>query len=339
MINFLCCQDRNDGVEADPEYAEGSPFEEESRAQAATKIQAVQRGKAGRAQASARKAEIEAYKNASGNAGAAEELGDADGVAAAKLLCIDIISAKTLRNCVGGLMNRKSSPFVKCNVGGVSFSTQIIKGNLNPKWEESFEVVDYTPGTDVTFEVFHPAVGKKPEICLGKAVLAAAAFAGDEGCAQDLTLTETGLKKGGSTLNIKVAWQSARTTEKRISAFKEMPVEQWIVRYRPIGLRHGPGVSEKRVNVDLKPGEEFGVVELVEGADGQSYLRLSDGRGWAFTKSPKDGELLCERLDAEPETVIEDAGDATVGAEANEDAVANGNGEANGKAAPLEEQS
>jgi len=30
--------------------------------------------------------------------------------------------------------------------------------------------------------------------------------------------------------------------------------------------------------------------------NGQRFLRLADGRGWAFTVSSKDGEILCEKM-------------------------------------------
>jgi len=306
MLSYLCCTDRSD-------YDD----EEAKRVKAATKIQANQRGKIGRRNAAGRKAEIEAYKQAAGAGASAEDLGDAGAQdIATSLLCIEIVGAKTLRNCVSSLMGKKSSPFVKCDVGGVTFSTNTIKSNLNPTWNEKFEIVDYLNGTDVQFSVFHPAVGKKREVCLGEATLKAEQFAGEEGCSQLLQLTNTGLKKGGSTLKVNVSWIAPKKTEnKRISAYNDQPAETWITRFRPIGLRAGPGVGEQRVNIDLQPGEEFEVVEIVEGAGGQAYLRLKDGRGWAFTKSPKDGEALCEPLQANEEPEIEEAGDDAAGAD------------------------
>lgn len=307
MLSYLCCTDRSTDIDD----------EEAKRIKAATKIQATQRGKIGRRNAATRKAEIDAYKQAAAAGATAEDLGDADvGNVASSLLCIEIVSAKTLRNCVSSMMGKKSSPFVKCDVGGVAFCTNTIKSNLNPTWNEKFEIVDYVFGTDIQLSVFHPSVGKKPEVCLGEATLVAQAFAGEEGCSKELQLTNTGLKKGGSTLKVNVSWIGPQRTEnKRISAYNDQPAETWIVRFRPIGLRAGPGVGEQRVNMDLQPGEEFEVVEVVEGAGGQAYLRLKDGRGWAFTKSPKDGEALCEPLQGNEGPEIEDAGDDAAGAD------------------------
>jgi len=308
MFNFLCCTERDDGLS-----------EERARENAAIRIQAVQRGKQGRQEVAARRKDIEAYKAAAANGGAArEDLGEGDAnVGPSRLLQIDILSAKNLRNCIRGMLSRnKSSPFVKCDVGGVSFHTATIKSNLNPVWNESFEVADYSPGTEITLAVYHPAVKKTPEILLGKVTIPGDIGEGEE---QEYTLEETGLKKGKSLLKVKVGW-AARRAEKRISAYKDAPVETWIVRYRAIGLRRGPGIGEQRAGVDLQPGEEFGVIEVVEGAGGQEYLRLADGRGWAFTKSAKDNELLCERMEIKEEPVIEDEGAADAGAEGAEGA-------------------
>lgn len=301
MLSFLCCTGA-DGVDGD----------EEARARAATKIQASQRGKMGRRTAAGRQAEIESYKRAAGDGTAVEELGDGSGRISDKLLMIEVLSASKLRNCVSGFLGGKSSPFVKCDVGDITFCTEIKKNNLNPVWNESFEVIDYA-GQDIKLTVFHPAVKKSREVCLGLATIPAADFAGANGTAQDLQLTNTGTKTP-STLKIKINWVEKQNNNRRISAYKENTDQRWIVRTRPIGLRAGPGVNEKRVMIDLQPGEEFDVVEIVEGAGGQSYVRLKDGRGWAFSKSPKDGEALCEVLEmkAEPAGEFIEAGDVNV---------------------------
>lgn len=90
------------------------------------------------------------------------------------------------------------------------------------------------------------------------------------------------------------------------SARRQREIEMWIARFRKLGLRSGPGTHEQRVGVDIHPGEEFGVIEIVAGAGGQEFLRLADGRGWAFTKSARDGECLAERLQAKEAVVLED---------------------------------
>eukprot|EP00929_Paragymnodinium_shiwhaense_P021550 TRINITY_DN1401_c0_g1_i1.p1 TRINITY_DN1401_c0_g1~~TRINITY_DN1401_c0_g1_i1.p1 ORF type:complete len:353 (+),score=125.65 TRINITY_DN1401_c0_g1_i1:88-1146(+) len=314
MLAFLCCTDRNDPADID----------EAMRAKAATKIQAQQRGKIGRRDAAQRKGEIDAYKAAAGvdNGQPAEDLGD--GIADApptqtRLLQVEILSAKALRNCIRGFVSsKKSSPFVRGFIGGCDFETQIVSSSLNPAWNETFEIADYQAGTDIRLEVYHPAVKKTSEILLGKVTIPGDSI-GEGIDATAYSLTDTGLKKSTSTLTVKVGWAAMRT-DKRISAFKDSAIETWIVRYRAIGLRRGPGIAEPRVNIDLQPGEEFGVIELVEGAGGQEYLRLADGRGWAFTRSAKDNELLCERLEKKEAPEIEDEGAMDAGAEGDMEA-------------------
>jgi len=60
-----------------------------------------------------------------------------------------------------------------------------------------------------------------------------------------------------------------------------------------IGIRSGPDTSSERTSWTLPHGCIFEVSDIVE-ASGQVYLKLADGRGWAFTHSPKDGRLLAE---------------------------------------------
>lgn len=43
-------------------------------------------------------------------------------------------------NLLGGIVKGKRDPFVKINVGGVSFKSLVIKENLNPTWNEIYEV-------------------------------------------------------------------------------------------------------------------------------------------------------------------------------------------------------
>lgn len=41
---------------------------------------------------------------------------------------------------MGGMVKGKSDPYVKINIGGETFTSQVIKGNLNPTWNEMYEV-------------------------------------------------------------------------------------------------------------------------------------------------------------------------------------------------------
>lgn len=70
-----------------------------------------------------------------------------------------------------------------------------------------------------------------------------------------------------------------------------------------VGLRTRPDTSEDARCADsrvLKSGDKFEVSHVVDREDGQTFLRLADGRGWAFTKSSKDGRTLCQPAPSEP---------------------------------------
>ena len=41
---------------------------------------------------------------------------------------------------MGGLVKGKSDPYVKITIGGVLFKSHVIKENLNPTWNEMYEV-------------------------------------------------------------------------------------------------------------------------------------------------------------------------------------------------------
>uniref|UniRef100_A0A673BZM1 Extended synaptotagmin-like protein 1b n=1 Tax=Sphaeramia orbicularis TaxID=375764 RepID=A0A673BZM1_9TELE len=43
-------------------------------------------------------------------------------------------------NLMGGMVKGKSDPYVKINIGGETFTSQVIKTNLNPTWNEMYEV-------------------------------------------------------------------------------------------------------------------------------------------------------------------------------------------------------
>lgn len=52
-----------------------------------------------------------------------------------------------------------------------------------------------------------------------------------------------------------------------------------------VDLRHGPSVEAPRVGETLCQNATFAAAEELLGADGRFYLRLADGRGWAFDDS------------------------------------------------------
>uniref|UniRef100_A0A8C7CJJ0 Extended synaptotagmin-like protein 1b n=1 Tax=Oncorhynchus kisutch TaxID=8019 RepID=A0A8C7CJJ0_ONCKI len=59
------------------------------------------------------------------------------------LLRIHLLEAQNLiakDNLMGGLKKGKSDPYVKINIGGVMFKSHVIKENLNPIWNEMYEV-------------------------------------------------------------------------------------------------------------------------------------------------------------------------------------------------------
>lgn len=59
------------------------------------------------------------------------------------MLRIHLLEAQNLvakDNLMGGMVKGKSDPYIKVNVGGVSFKSHVIKENLNPTWNEMYEV-------------------------------------------------------------------------------------------------------------------------------------------------------------------------------------------------------
>lgn len=59
------------------------------------------------------------------------------------LLRIHLLEAQSLvakDNLMGGMVKGKSDPYVKVNVGGFGFKSHVIKENLNPTWNEMYEV-------------------------------------------------------------------------------------------------------------------------------------------------------------------------------------------------------
>lgn len=60
------------------------------------------------------------------------------------MLRIHLVEAQNLiakDNFMGGMMKGKSDPYVKIRVGGITFRSHTIKENLNPVWNELYEVL------------------------------------------------------------------------------------------------------------------------------------------------------------------------------------------------------
>lgn len=77
---------------------------------------------------------------------------------------------------------------------------------------------------------------------------------------------------------------------------RDLKARTW--RYVPtechMDLRREPKVNGERVRQQLNPGDIFLVSKEKRGSDGITYLRLEDGRGWAFDAKPGIG-VMCER--------------------------------------------
>uniref|UniRef100_A0A669B9G2 Extended synaptotagmin 1 n=1 Tax=Oreochromis niloticus TaxID=8128 RepID=A0A669B9G2_ORENI len=74
------------------------------------------------------------------------------------MLRIHLVEAQNLiakDNFMGGMMKGKSDPYVKIRVGGITFRSHTIKENLNPVWNELYEVIlTQLPGQEIQFELF-----------------------------------------------------------------------------------------------------------------------------------------------------------------------------------------
>ncbi|TMS19771.1 Extended synaptotagmin-1 [Larimichthys crocea] len=74
------------------------------------------------------------------------------------LLRIHLLEAQNLvakDNLMGGMVKGKSDPYVKINIGQVAFKSHVIKENLNPTWNEMYEVVLSGHGNqEIKFEAF-----------------------------------------------------------------------------------------------------------------------------------------------------------------------------------------
>ncbi|XP_051913933.1 extended synaptotagmin-1 [Hippocampus zosterae] len=74
------------------------------------------------------------------------------------VLRIHLLEAQNLiakDNFMGGMVKGKSDPYVKIRVAGLTFRSHTIKENLNPIWNELYEVIlTQLPGQEVQFELF-----------------------------------------------------------------------------------------------------------------------------------------------------------------------------------------
>ncbi|KAJ8358689.1 hypothetical protein SKAU_G00152140 [Synaphobranchus kaupii] len=74
------------------------------------------------------------------------------------VLRIHLVEAQNLvakDKFMGGIVKGKSDPYVKVRVGGMDFRSRAIQKNLNPTWNELYEVVlTQVPGQEVQVEVF-----------------------------------------------------------------------------------------------------------------------------------------------------------------------------------------
>ncbi|XP_056316517.1 extended synaptotagmin-1 isoform X1 [Danio aesculapii] len=83
------------------------------------------------------------------------------------LLRIHLVEGQNLvakDNLMGGMVKGKSDPYVKIQIGGETFKSHVIKENLNPTWNEMYEVVlTQLPGQELTLEVFDKDMDMKDD--------------------------------------------------------------------------------------------------------------------------------------------------------------------------------
>ncbi|XP_056316518.1 extended synaptotagmin-1 isoform X2 [Danio aesculapii] len=80
------------------------------------------------------------------------------------LLRIHLVEGQNLvakDNLMGGMVKGKSDPYVKIQIGGETFKSHVIKENLNPTWNEMYELVLTSSSTsEVLVEVFDKDMDK-----------------------------------------------------------------------------------------------------------------------------------------------------------------------------------
>uniref|UniRef100_A0A3B4X071 Extended synaptotagmin 1 n=1 Tax=Seriola lalandi dorsalis TaxID=1841481 RepID=A0A3B4X071_SERLL len=89
------------------------------------------------------------------------------------VLRIHLLEAQNLiakDNFMGGMVKGKSDPYVKIRVAGITFRSHTIKENLNPIWNELYEVIlTQLPGQEIQFELFDKDIDQ--DDFLGRCVL------------------------------------------------------------------------------------------------------------------------------------------------------------------------
>ncbi|KAM6979701.1 extended synaptotagmin-1-like [Aplochiton taeniatus] len=74
------------------------------------------------------------------------------------VLRIHLLEAQNLiakDNLMGGMVKGKSDPYVKINMGDAKFKSHVIKENLNPIWNEMYQMVVSGPTSqEIQFEVY-----------------------------------------------------------------------------------------------------------------------------------------------------------------------------------------
>ncbi|KAM9177111.1 LOW QUALITY PROTEIN: extended synaptotagmin-1 [Mergus octosetaceus] len=80
------------------------------------------------------------------------------------VLRIHLLEAEDLvakDNFFGGMVRGRSDPYAKVRVAGRAFRSRVVKEELNPRWNEIYEVVvDNIPGQDVEFDLFDKDIDK-----------------------------------------------------------------------------------------------------------------------------------------------------------------------------------
>ncbi|KAM6981454.1 extended synaptotagmin-1 [Aplochiton taeniatus] len=83
------------------------------------------------------------------------------------LLRIHLVKGQNLvpkDNLMGGMVKGKSDPYAVINIGGGTFTSEVIKGNLNPTWNELYEVVlTKLPGQELQLELFDKDMDMKDD--------------------------------------------------------------------------------------------------------------------------------------------------------------------------------
>lgn len=83
------------------------------------------------------------------------------------LLRIHLLAGQNLvpkDNLMGGMVKGKSDPYAKINMGGETFTSHVVQGNLNPTWNEMYEVIlTQLPGQELHVEVFDKDMDMKDD--------------------------------------------------------------------------------------------------------------------------------------------------------------------------------